>query len=39
MLTWYLGLADVEFEVLDSPALAEHLVATADRFRRAAGRK
>ncbi|UAK30533.1 YafY family transcriptional regulator [Nocardia asteroides] len=39
MLTLYLGLADVEFEVLDSPALAEHLVATAARFRRAAGRQ
>ncbi|MGK8522761.1 helix-turn-helix transcriptional regulator [Nocardia asteroides] len=38
MLTWYLGLADVEFEVLDSPALAEQLLATAARFRRAAGR-
>ncbi|BDT99370.1 helix-turn-helix transcriptional regulator [Nocardia sputorum] len=39
LLTLYLGLADVEFEVLDSPALAEHLVAAAERFQRAAGRK
>ncbi|MGK8557037.1 helix-turn-helix transcriptional regulator [Nocardia gipuzkoensis] len=37
LLTLYLGLADVDFEVLDAPALAEHLVATAERFRRAAG--
>ncbi|MBF6336459.1 YafY family transcriptional regulator [Nocardia abscessus] len=37
MLTLYLGLADVEFEVLDSPVLAEHLLATAARLRRAAG--
>ncbi len=37
MLTLYLGLAEVEFEVLDSPVLAEHLLATAARLRRAAG--
>ncbi|MFI6042758.1 helix-turn-helix transcriptional regulator [Nocardia sp. NPDC051321] len=37
MLTCYRGLADVEFEVLDAPELAEQLLATAERFRWAAG--
>ncbi len=37
MLTLYLGLLDVDFEVLDAPELSHHLVSMADRFRRAAG--
>lgn len=37
LLTYYLALADVEFEVLDAPELADQLLATAERFRRAAG--
>ncbi|WP_029895641.1 helix-turn-helix transcriptional regulator [Nocardia brasiliensis] len=37
MLAHYLGLADVDFEVLDGPELVEQLLATAERFRRAAG--
>ncbi|MFD0363062.1 helix-turn-helix transcriptional regulator [Nocardia sp. GCM10030253] len=37
MLTLYLGLLDVDFEVLDAPELAAHLRATAERFRKAAG--
>ncbi len=37
MLTHYLGLADVDFEVLDGPELVEQLLATAARFRTAAG--
>ncbi|WP_433723069.1 hypothetical protein ACQP0C_23345 [Nocardia sp. CA-129566] len=37
MLTLYLGLLDVDFEVLDAPELAAHLLATAERFRKAAG--
>jgi predicted DNA-binding transcriptional regulator YafY len=37
LLTLYLGLLDVDFDVLDAPELARHLVHTADRFRRAAG--
>ncbi len=36
MLTLYLGLLDVDFEVIDAPELAEHLERMADRFRRAA---
>ncbi|MGV9673732.1 helix-turn-helix transcriptional regulator [Nocardia sp. NPDC003482] len=36
-LTHYLGLLDTDFEVLDSPELAEHLRRVAERFRRAAG--
>ncbi|MFE9325541.1 helix-turn-helix transcriptional regulator [Nocardia sp. NPDC052278] len=36
-LTLYLGLLDVDFEVLDAPELATHLRATAERFRKAAG--
>ncbi|MEV5832788.1 YafY family protein [Nocardia sp. NPDC052112] len=36
-LTLYLGLLDVDFEVLDAPELAAHLRATAERFRKAAG--
>ncbi|MGX1779014.1 helix-turn-helix transcriptional regulator [Nocardia brasiliensis] len=37
MLAHYLGLADVDFEVLDGRELVEQLLATAERFRRAAG--
>jgi predicted DNA-binding transcriptional regulator YafY len=37
MLTLYLGLLDADFEVLDAPELAAHLLATAERFRKAAG--
>ncbi|WP_338761820.1 WYL domain-containing protein [Nocardia vulneris] len=37
MLAHYLGMADVDFEVLDGPELVEQLLATAERFRRAAG--
>lgn len=37
MLTLYLGLLDVDFEVLDAPELAAHLLTTAERFRKAAG--
>ncbi|WP_280409733.1 helix-turn-helix transcriptional regulator [Nocardia brasiliensis] len=37
MLAHYLGLADADFEVLDGPELVEQLLATAERFRRAAG--
>ena len=36
MLTLYLGLLEVDFEVLDAPELAEHLEKTAARFQRAA---
>ncbi|WP_329408787.1 YafY family transcriptional regulator [Nocardia vinacea] len=36
-LTLYLGLLDVDFEVLDAPELSAHLRATAERFRKAAG--
>ncbi|QIS04553.1 WYL domain-containing protein [Nocardia brasiliensis] len=36
LLAHYLGLADVDFEVLDGPELVEQLLATAERFRRAA---
>ncbi|PXX59323.1 putative DNA-binding transcriptional regulator YafY [Nocardia tenerifensis] len=36
LLAFYLGSADVDFEVLDGPELAEHLLAIAERFRRAA---
>ncbi|MEV6277015.1 WYL domain-containing protein [Nocardia sp. NPDC051832] len=36
-LTLYLGLLDVDFEVLDSPELAAQLRVTAARFQRAAG--
>ena len=36
MLALYLGLLDVDFEVLDAPELAEHLDKLADRFHRAA---
>ncbi|MEV4237387.1 MULTISPECIES: YafY family protein [unclassified Nocardia] len=36
-LTLYLGLLDVDFEVLDAPELASHLRSTAERFRKAAG--
>ncbi|WP_069162549.1 helix-turn-helix transcriptional regulator [Nocardia altamirensis] len=39
LLTLYLGLADVDFEVIDNPELADELLATAERFRRAAGRE
>lgn len=39
MLTCYLGLADVDFEVLDALELAEQPLATAERFRRAAGQQ
>lgn len=39
MLTLYLGLLDVDFEVLDAPELSEHLRRTAARFRRAAGKR
>ncbi|MGW0250620.1 helix-turn-helix transcriptional regulator [Nocardia goodfellowii] len=38
-LTLYLGLLDVDFEVLDAPELAAQLRATAARFLRAAGAK
>jgi len=36
MLTLYLGLLDVDFEVIDAPELVEHLEKMADRFHRAA---
>ncbi len=36
MLTLYIGLLDVDFEVLDSPELSEHLETMAARFQRAA---
>ncbi len=36
MLALYLGLLDVDFDVIDAPELAEHLDKLADRFRRAA---
>jgi predicted DNA-binding transcriptional regulator YafY len=36
MLTLYLGLLDVDFEVIDAPELAEHLDKMATRFHRAA---
>jgi predicted DNA-binding transcriptional regulator YafY len=36
MLTLYLGLLDVDFEVIDAPELTEHLERMARRFRRAA---
>jgi predicted DNA-binding transcriptional regulator YafY len=36
MLTLYLGLLDVDFEVLDAPDFAAHLEKVAARFRRAA---
>ena len=36
MLALHLGLLDVDFELLDSPELAEGLLRLADRFRRAA---
>lgn len=39
MLTLYLGLLDVDFEVLDAPELAAHLLSTAERFRKAAIRE
>jgi hypothetical protein len=37
MLTLYLGLLDVDFEVLDAPELSAALTALADRLHRAAG--
>ncbi|MFI9503181.1 helix-turn-helix transcriptional regulator [Nocardia sp. NPDC052566] len=37
MLTHYLGLLDKDFDVLDAPELAAHLLTTAERFRKAAG--
>jgi hypothetical protein len=36
MLTLYIGLLGVDFEVLDSPELSEHLEKMATRFQRAA---
>jgi len=36
MLTLYLGLLDVDFEVLDAPELSAALLALSDRLRRAA---
>ena len=36
MLTLYLGLLDVDFELIDAPDLAEQLHRMADRFHRAA---
>ena len=36
MLALYVGLLDVDFEVLDSPGFAAHLTKLADRFHRAA---
>jgi len=37
MLALYLGMLDVEFEVVDSPELSEALREVAERFVRAAG--
>lgn len=37
MLTLYLGLLDVDFEVIDAPELSAALTALADRLHRAAG--
>lgn len=37
MLSLYLGLLGVDFEVIDAPELSEALIALADRLRRAAG--
>ncbi len=37
-LTLYLGLLDVDFDVVDAPELVAHLRTVADRFQRAAGR-
>lgn len=37
MLTLYLGLLDVDFEVLNAPELSTHLTKMAGRFQRAAG--
>lgn len=37
MLTLYLGLLDVDFEVIDAPELSAALTTLADRLRRAAG--
>jgi hypothetical protein len=37
MLTLYIGLLDVDFEIIDAPGLADHLRKMASRFERAAG--
>ncbi|MEV5966948.1 YafY family protein [Kribbella sp. NPDC051952] len=37
MLTLYLGLLGVDFDVIDAPELSAALIALADRLRRAAG--
>jgi hypothetical protein len=37
MLALYIGLLDVDFEVVDAPGFAEQLHAIAARFQRAAG--
>ncbi|MBP2477989.1 putative DNA-binding transcriptional regulator YafY [Crossiella equi] len=34
-LAWGLGMLGIDFEVVDAPELAEHLLAVADRLRRA----
>ncbi|WP_107657652.1 helix-turn-helix transcriptional regulator [Nocardia suismassiliense] len=39
MLAFYLGSVDVDFEILEGAELAEQLLATAERFRRAAGQQ